>query len=104
MDKSEEILRDTYPMNMFPEAINKIWDVCTNALSSGHHFPDDWKSLGVFGNLDHLYAHLGGMDSNSGQNLRPDESEDHLINICCRALMALQLRIEQEKKNANKKD
>ena len=83
--------------NMFTDAFVEIARVCSNALTSGHHMPDDWKQLTIAEQFDHLIAHLGGLNTIDGQNIRPDASEDHLTNLCCRALMALQLRIEGEK-------
>jgi len=79
---------------MVPDALACVDAVCRGSLESGRHKPGDWKDQGIDGNLDHLFAHFENVGID-GQNVWPDASEDHLTNLCCRALMALQLRIEQ---------
>jgi hypothetical protein len=73
-----------------PLALQKVDSVLAEAIDSGKHKPFDWKKLGIDGNLNHLDWHRTDLREN-------DISEDHLANIACRALFALQLREEQKK-------
>ena len=48
--------------NMFTNAFVEIERVCSNALTSGHHMPDNWKQLTIAEQFDHFLAHLGGIE------------------------------------------
>lgn len=79
-------------LSMVPNALIEVSKVCENALASGHHQPDDWKNS-ITDNLLHGFDHLILVESLDGSN-KFSSSESHLVNACCRLLMALQLRIE----------
>ena len=81
--------------NMVPDALVAVEKVCQGALLSGAHKPDDWREQGIEGCLTHMFLHSDFVNIESGENLSKAADEDHLTNLCCRALMALQLRIEQ---------
>ena len=80
---------------MVPDALACVDAVCRGSLESGRHKPGDWKDQGIEGNLEHALAHFENTSGITGLNLDRDPTEDHLTNLCCRVLMALQLRIEQ---------
>ena len=82
-------------MMMFPNAMKRITSICEAALASGEHVEGDWKEKGVEGSLGHAAAHFGGVDMLTGENMRVDAGEDHLGNLACRVLMALELRLSK---------
>ena len=80
----------TNPLIMFPDAFERVWQVCEEALAGGKHKEGDWRTLGVAGNVDHAVTHIR-------EFIFKAEDEDHLANLACRTLMALQLREEAKK-------
>jgi|HubBroStandDraft_3_1064219.scaffolds.fasta_scaffold288360_1 hypothetical protein len=84
---------------MFPDVIELLNRLCSDALRTGKHQPDDWRLLGVEGNMNHMIAHFGGIEMRTGQNVGQTD-ERHLLNLACRALMVIQLQ-EEEKQNVD---
>ncbi len=70
------------------DAIKCVTKVFDEALTSGKHKPGDWRKGGANDNWNHFVNHLS----------HTEEDEDHLANLCCRALMLLQLREEAKRK------
>ncbi len=74
------------------EAVTKVFE---NALASGKHQPGGWRKLGLDGNLEHFREHettiLNPIYYNEAPILKALSEEDDLVNLCCRALMLLQL-------------
>ncbi len=98
IDGLEELKMDgTFRAADVPEdildAIKCVTKVFDDALVSGKHKPGDWRELGENGGWEHFFAHQFVL-------LRrlPPNGEDHLANLCCRALMLLQLREEARRK------
>ena len=83
---------------MMPDAIELLNKLCMDALHSGKHQPDDWRILGIEGNMDKMIVHFGGIEMRSGQNVGSTD-ERHLLNLVCRGLMVLQLQ-EEDHQNA----
>lgn len=81
----------TNPLIMFPDAFERVRQVCEEALKSGKHAEGDWRELHVNEHLDHAVTHMR-------EYMFKNYSEDHLANLACRVLMALQLREEASKK------
>ncbi len=71
---------------MLARALDRIEATLTAGAET--HPPDDWRGLGVAGNLNHARAHAVA-------RLTGDESEDHLAHEATRLLMALELREEE---------
>lgn len=70
-------------------AIETVTGIFDAALASGKHQPGDWRKLGLVGNRKHFADHWDCYLSEV-----EGDDEDHLANLCCRALLLLQLRQE----------
>src|SRR5216684_2842579 len=93
-DGPEELKMDgTFRAADVPEdildAIKCVTKVFDEALASGKHKPGDWRELGDDGVWEHFFLHEVAL-----LKRRFPDNDDHLANLCCRALMLLQLREE----------
>jgi hypothetical protein len=73
-------------------AIEKVRQIFQEAILSGKHKSGDWRALGIEGNATHLKEHWIRVMTDDVFIESVDDGDDHLANLCCRALMLLQLR------------
>ena len=76
-------------------ALDKIASVFRDAIASGKHQPGDWRKQGEAGNWQHLEDHFFSVYAENEEWYVASDVDDHLANLCCRALLLLQLREEQ---------
>ena len=81
-------------------ALAYVTKVFREARESGKHQSGDWRKQGFEGNYNHFLAHADVLDDEGTYEamVHPErfgDGEDHLANLCCRALLLLQLREEQ---------
>lgn len=79
------------------DAIGRITYIFSEALASGKHKPGDWRELGENGNWEHFHEHLLKLEA------AYRDGEDHLANLCCRALLRLQFREESRREASTKR-